>query len=91
MAERAQLQAFVSGYVQGVGFRYWVWRRAEALGLAGSARNLRDGRVEIILEGDRTDCESLLAAIRGGAAPGSVRDVDVTWCAAQGVSGFRAG
>ena len=91
MAERARLQAFVSGYVQGVGFRYWVWRRAEVLGLAGSARNLHDGRVEIIVEGDRTDCESLLAAIRDGAAPGSVRGVDVTWAAPQGVAGFHAG
>ena len=49
MAERAQI--VVKGIVQGVGFRYFVVREAEALGLAGWVRNLPDGRVELIAEG----------------------------------------
>ena len=51
MPDGVRLHAFVSGYVQGVGFRYWVREQAQGLGLAGSARNLRDGRVEIVAEG----------------------------------------
>ena len=41
----------VHGRVQGVGFRWWVWRQATRLGLRGLARNLRDGSVEVIVEG----------------------------------------
>jgi acylphosphatase len=37
--------------VQGVGFRWWVWRHATRLGLRGLARNLRDGSVEVIADG----------------------------------------
>jgi acylphosphatase len=42
----------VSGLVQGVGFRWFVARHARALGLAGYARNLADGRVEVVASGD---------------------------------------
>jgi acylphosphatase len=41
----------VHGRVQGVGFRWWVWREARRLGLRGLVRNLRDGSVEVIAEG----------------------------------------
>jgi acylphosphatase len=41
----------VHGRVQGVGFRWWVWREATRLGLRGLVRNLRDGSVEVIAEG----------------------------------------
>ena len=43
--------AVVSGHVQGVGYRYFVREIASAAGLAGSARNLPDGRVEVVAEG----------------------------------------
>ncbi len=48
---RARLDATVHGRVQGVGFRYFVVREAEALGLAGWVRNLPDGRVEAVASG----------------------------------------
>jgi acylphosphatase len=74
-----RLTALVSGSVQGVGFRYWVRREAESLGLAGSAANLHDGRVEVIAEGPRAACDALLAALRGAGTPGYVADVSVSW------------
>jgi acylphosphatase len=74
-----QLTALVSGRVQGVGFRDWVRRRASALGLAGSARNLADGRVEVVAVGLRDACESLLAALRDGSTPGTVDEVAESW------------
>ena len=47
----AAMRFVVHGRVQGVGFRWWVWRQATRLGLRGLARNLRDGSVEVIVEG----------------------------------------
>jgi acylphosphatase len=85
-----RLTVRVSGDVQGVGFRYWVRRWAEPLGLDGSATNLRDGRVEVVVEGPRTAGEQLLAALRGDGPPGSVADVEATWSDAKGLPvGFR--
>lgn len=46
-----RLNAWVSGRVQGVGFRWWTRARALELGLTGSASNLEDGRVEVVAEG----------------------------------------
>ncbi len=60
----AAMRFVVRGRVQGVGFRWWVWRQATRLGLRGLARNLRDGSVEVIVEGsDATllELEGLLA------------------------------
>jgi acylphosphatase len=82
----ARLTAVVSGDVQGVGFRYWVRREAESLGLTGAATNLPDGRVEVIAEGARNSCEVLLAQLRGRGTPGYVTDVSADWSAATGES-----
>jgi len=82
--ERVRLTAWVEGFVQGVGFRWWTRSKALELGLVGSARNLTDGRVAVVAEGDRAACEALLAALRGGHAPGVVREVVVQWTDAKG-------
>src|SRR4051794_40948981 len=70
-----RLTAWVSGRVQGVGFRWWTRARALERGLVGWARNTPDGRVEVVAEGDRAACEALLAALRSGDTPGWVADV----------------
>lgn len=70
--------------MQGVGFRWWARSRARELGLVGSAANLSDGRVEVIAEGTREACESLLAALRGGGTPGQVDRVVERWSEARG-------
>ncbi|MET9069321.1 acylphosphatase [Streptosporangium sandarakinum] len=81
-----RLTAWVRGYVQGVGFRWWTRSRALELGLAGWARNTADGRVEVVAEGPRESCEELLALLRGGSTPGRVDGVVERWSEAKGSS-----
>lgn len=84
-----RLTLWVSGRVQGVGFRWWVRARALELGLVGSATNLADGRVEIVAQGPRTALEQLASLVRSGAAPGQVRTVTDRWADSRdGLAGF---
>lgn len=79
-----RLTAVVSGRVQGVGFRYWVRRRADALRLTGTATNQPNGDVEVVAEGSRENAERLLELLRDGAAPGFVGRVTAEWTDAMG-------
>jgi acylphosphatase len=89
MSPKVQLTAWVHGRVQGVGFRWWTRSRAAELGLTGYASNLRDGRVEVVAEGQRQHCEQLLELLRGGATPGHVDVVVERWSDAKNnVTGF---
>jgi acylphosphatase len=83
--------AVVSGHVQGVGFRWFVRELAADAGLAGSATNLPDGRVEVVLEGPDDDVRAAVAALEGPDAPGSVTDVVWRRESAQGDAGFTVG
>jgi acylphosphatase len=82
--DRVRLTAWVAGYVQGVGFRYWTRSQAHRLGLVGSATNLDDGQVEVVAEGPREACERLLDLLRGPGAPGRVTRVVERWGEPQG-------
>ncbi|MGY4710054.1 acylphosphatase [Mycolicibacterium sp. CBM1] len=75
MTEQVRLTAWVHGHVQGVGFRWWTRSRALELGLVGYAANQPDGRVLVVAQGPRADCERLLELLRGGSTPGSVDTV----------------
>ena len=87
--ERARLRAVVHGDVQGVGFRYFVLRRAEVARLSGWVRNRPDGAVECLAEGPRTELEALLEELRRGPRMASVERVEVDWEQARGdLSGF---
>lgn len=89
MSEPERLTAWVHGFVQGVGFRWWTRARALELGLVGYASNQRDGRVLVVAEGDRASLERLLELLRSGTTPGSVDLVVDSWDAARGdLSGF---
>jgi len=80
--------AVVSGHVQGVGYRYFVRGVATAAGLTGSARNLPDGRVEVVLEGPDDAVDAVLSALDGSRAPGTVTRVDVRREPVRGPAGF---
>jgi acylphosphatase len=77
--ERTRLVVFVRGHVQGVGFRWWTRSRALELGLVGWARNLPDGRVEVLAVGRRPACQRLVGLLEGPAAPGRVEGLGVRW------------
>jgi acylphosphatase len=66
----------VSGRVQGVGFRWFVVREAERLGLTGWTRNLPDGRVEIVAQGDTLALETLATQLAEGPPAARVGRVD---------------
>lgn len=84
-----RLSAWVHGYVQGVGFRWWTRARALELGLTGHATNAADGRVHVVAEGSRRAAEELLALLRSGTTPGRVDLVVESWEPARGgLAGF---
>jgi acylphosphatase len=88
-ATAVRLTAWLRGTVQGVGMRWWVRARALELGLSGWARNLDDGRVEVVAEGSRQACARLLDRLGGPGSPGRVTGVAERWGDARGVeSGF---
>lgn len=74
----------VRGRVQGVGFRYFVVREAGRLGLAGYARNLDDGAVEVYAEGARARLEALCAELERGPAAARVTRVEARYGPARG-------
>ncbi len=90
--ERATI--YVRGEVQGVGFRWWTRSQALELGLVGSARNLRDGRVEVVAQGSGEAIDRLVARLEESPTstgrPGMVGGVVTQWSQARpGVKGFR--
>jgi acylphosphatase len=56
----------ITGRVQGVGYRQWMCRQADRLGLTGWVRNLRDGSVESVVEGDPAAVQKLVEYARSG-------------------------
>ena len=77
------MKVFYSGRVQGVGFRYTAKTVAAGFEITGSVRNLPDGRVELVTEGDGAELEAFRAAIRGTMLAGFIRDESVEWADAQ--------
>ena len=75
----SRVHVFVSGRVQGVAYRYFVVRRASEIPVKGWVKNLRDGRVEIIAEGEKADLESFLGFLRQGPRMADVDDMDILW------------
>lgn len=79
-----RLEAVVHGYVQGVGFRWWVREQARRLNLKGYVRNRPDRAVEVVAEGQEGALHALLSLLRQGPPSASVSDVDPLWAAPRG-------
>jgi acylphosphatase len=79
----------ISGRVQGVLFRRHAEREAVRLGLVGFVRNLADGSVECVVEGERQSLEAFLSWARRGPPLARVDSVSVTETEPQGAQGFQ--
>ena len=83
------MTVFYSGHVQGVGFRYSAKSVATGFEVAGTVRNLPDGRVELVAEGMREELEDFRAAIRDSGLAGFIRNENVLWSDAMNdIRGF---
>lgn len=78
-----QVEIRYSGSVQGVGFRYTVRRIAGRFEVTGSVRNLRDGRVQLVVEGEKSEVDQFLEAVDDSLG-GYVRDREMQQSVASG-------
>jgi acylphosphatase len=75
--ENLRMHLLVSGRVQGVFFRDNTQRWASSLGLKGWVRNLPDGRVEVLVEGDKDSVEDLISRVKQGPPMSHVENLDI--------------
>jgi len=79
-----RIRVLFSGRVQGVGFRFAVCRLAESRGVVGLVRNLPDGDVELIAEGDEDRLSELVGAIFDSRPGAGIANAETTWSPAEG-------
>ena len=82
-----RLHVYFSGHVQGVGFRYSVKQLSLEFDVTGWVKNLPDGRVELVAEGERNELETFQAAIPDAGLRRFIRDTQSHW--SEGTSEFR--
>lgn len=70
---------FISGFVQGVGFRRFIKHHALKLGLTGWVKNLGDNRVEAVFQGSTLNIDKIIAICEKGTFLSEVKDVNVIW------------
>jgi acylphosphatase len=86
----ARARILITGLVQGVFFRREVTDLARRLGILGWVRNLPDGKVEVVAEGDKTRLNELIRFCHVGPRGAVVRKVEVEWSEYSGeFRGFR--
>ena len=88
MPDITRLHVLVHGRVQGVGYRYTCGELARASGLGGWVRNLPDGRVEVLMEGEESAVHALREWLHQGPEKAQVTDVALQDMPAQGITGF---
>jgi acylphosphatase len=86
---RVRRRVLITGRVQGVWFRESCRDQAQAAGVAGSVRNLADGRVEVVLEGPPAAVDEVVAWCRHGPPRARVDGIEVVDEAPVGEQGFR--
>ena len=87
---KKQVHVFYSGRVQGVGFRITAEETAHQFNVGGWVKNLRDGRVELVAEGDTEELVKFLDAVRRGPMRNFIKHVDMAWrSATEGFGDFE--
>ncbi len=82
------VRCYVSGRVQGVGYRFYTHSKAMQLGLTGYARNLDDGRVEVLACGEEQAVSELRQWLQRGPRWARVTDVQWDYAPREDYSGF---
>jgi acylphosphatase len=80
---------YVTGIVQGVAFRYYAQQKAEELDVSGWVKNLLDGRVEAVFEGDPDRVREIVAWCESGPSSADVEDVTVKDETPEGLTSFE--
>jgi acylphosphatase len=84
-----RVHVYVSGIVQGVAFRYYAQQKAGELAVSGWVKNLPDGRVEAVFEGDPDRVREIIAWCESGPSSADVEDVAVEDETPEGLSSFE--
>ena len=79
MTGKARAHVLISGRVQGVAYRYFAEKYAKSFGITGWVKNMYDGRVEVLAEGDSGDLDRFLARLKEGPRLATVDGFYVTW------------
>jgi acylphosphatase len=77
MKRRAEI--IISGFVQGVGFRYYILKHAQELGLTGYTKNIVTGEVQTVVEGEVSQIEELFSIIKVGPRSSTVKNARIYW------------
>jgi acylphosphatase len=85
--ERHRLRVLYTGHVQGVGFRYSVRALAPGFEVTGTIRNLADGSVELLAEGEKSELRAFQQAIRDSGLGGLIAHEQASW--AEATNEFR--
>lgn len=72
-------RVFISGFVQGVGFRHFIRSKAKELRLTGWVRNLPDGSVEAIFQGNKSSIEEIIKDCKKGPFLSEVESLEIKW------------
>lgn len=87
---RQRLHVFYGGRVQGVGFRYTVKNLAHGFDVVGNVRNLSDGRVELIAEGEKDELEAFERAVQESEVGSLIKQTQAHWLESRGdLRGFE--
>jgi len=76
---KVRAEILVSGLVQGVGFRYFVVRNAQELGVTGYTKNLFTGEVLTVVEGEKSLIENLFNLLKIGPSYANVKSANIVW------------
>ncbi|MDO8503964.1 MAG: acylphosphatase [bacterium] len=79
MVKLVRAHIFIDGCVQRVSFRAWTLRQAQGLQFVGWVKNLEDGRIEIIAEGEKKKVNQLIGLVKKGPKLAKVEHIDVSW------------
>ena len=79
MNEKIRVHIFIKGWVQGIFFRAKTRKKAQEIGIFGWVRNLPDGRVETVCEGEKTKVEKMIEWLKKGPAFARVDNVEIIW------------